>query len=62
MCACERYLYIKSKILDCYGVAKWYSKKPPQTPGFSRGGALDFGFTKTPGKLKIHGIVRALVL
>lgn len=41
---------------------KWYGKKLRETPGFSRGGAVEICFWIFAESLKIYGIVRVLVL
>ena len=58
---CSIYLYIimfARKNLP----GKWCGKKLRETPGFSRGSAVEIGFWIFAESLKIYGIVRVLVL
>jgi len=56
------YLYIDNVRTRKSLSEKWCSKKPRETPEFSRGGAAEIGFWIFAESLKIYGIVRVLVL
>ena len=59
---CSIYLYIDNVRARKSLSEKWYGKKLRETPGFSRGGAVEIGFRIFAESLKIYGIVRVLVL
>ena len=58
---CSIYLYIDNVRARKSLSGKWCSKKLRETPGFSRGGAVEIGFWIFAESLKIYGVVKALL-